>query len=98
MAVVAVDGGDELRSVVRARGEQRRGWGPGGERGGAGGEGECVASPGVEEGGNQAGGGARRRARPTGSCLPALAGGSRWLARASTVLGRPVGCQVGCAR
>ena len=26
--------------------------------------------------------------------LPALARGSSWLARASTVLGRPVGCQV----
>ena len=37
------DGGDELRSVVRARGEQRRGWGRGGEGRGAGGEGECVA-------------------------------------------------------
>ena len=43
VAVVAVDGSDELRSVVRARGEQRRGWGPGGERRGAGGEGECMA-------------------------------------------------------
>ena len=43
VAMVNGDGGDELRSVVCARGEQRRGWGPGGERRGAGGEGECVA-------------------------------------------------------
>ena len=32
------DDDGELRSVVCARGEQRRGWGPGGERRGAGGE------------------------------------------------------------
>ena len=37
MAVVAVDGGDELRSVVRARGEQRRGEGARRAREGSGG-------------------------------------------------------------
>ena len=37
------DDGGELRSVVCVRGKQRREWGPGGERRGAGGEGECVA-------------------------------------------------------
>ena len=41
------DDDGELCSVVRARGEQRRGWGPGGERRGAGGEGECVAPSGA---------------------------------------------------
>ena len=41
MAVVAVDGGDELRSVVRARGEQRRGEGARRVREGARG---CMAS------------------------------------------------------
>ena len=41
------DDDSDLRSVVCARGEQRRGWGPGGERRGAGGEGECVAPSGA---------------------------------------------------
>ena len=44
------DDDGELRSVVCARGEQRRGWGPGGERRGAGGEGECVAPSGASSG------------------------------------------------
>ena len=80
-------GGDGCVRVRAREKEQRGGASRKSERVRGGG----VASPGVEEGGNQAGGGARRRARPTGSCLPALAGGSRWLARASTVLGR-LGC------
>ena len=46
-----------------------------------------------EQGGGVASSGARAV-----SLLCLLARGSRWLARASTVLGRPVGCQVGCAR
>ena len=71
VAACSVSGDDdgELRSVVCAGGKQRREWGPGEERRGAGGEGECVASPGVEEGGNQAGGGqARWRCSPP-SCF-----------------------------
>ena len=40
------DDGGELRSVVCARGKQRREWGPGGERGGAG----ARASPWRREG------------------------------------------------
>ena len=51
------DDDGELRSVVCARGEQRRGWGPGGERRGAGGEGECVALAGASGQRWEAGGG-----------------------------------------
>ena len=79
------DDDGELRSVVCARGKQRREWGPGGERRGAGGEGECVASPGVEEGGNQAGGGqggSRRWPRPLGRA-PRLCSSS-WQRRKKT--------------
>ena len=56
------DDGGELRSVLCARWKQRREWGPGGERGGAGGEGVSVASRGGRGGsrrwlGVEAGGG-----------------------------------------
>ena len=69
------DDDGELRSVVCTRGEQRRGWGPGGERRGAGGEGECVALAGASGQRWEAGGGARvpTRGDHTPSCL--LAGG-----------------------
>ena len=58
------DDGGELRSVLCARGKQRREWGPGGERGGAGGEGVSVASRGSRGGchGEAGGGGLRVRA------------------------------------
>ena len=84
------DGGDELRSVVRARGEQRRGWGPGGERRGAGGEGECVALAGASGRRWEAGGG--RGAWPHAGRVPVLLAGrkttgeERWAGR--PVLGR----------
>ena len=44
------DDDGELRSVVCAGGKQRRERGPGEERGGAGGEGECVAPSGASSG------------------------------------------------
>ena len=56
------DDGGELRSVVCARGEQRRGWGPGGEDEGEGereGPGGCVAMPGESRAKRQVGGGRR---------------------------------------
>ena len=102
------DDDSELRSVVCARGKQRREWGPGGERRGAGGEGECVASPGVEEGGNQAGsgqGGSRRW--PRQRQRPSATRAAYWRReddRGGRLVGwaAPVGCQhrswAGCCR
>ena len=58
------DDDGELRSVVCARGEQRRGWGPGGERRGAGARGSAWHSQARRgSGGKQEVAGARGRAR-----------------------------------
>ena len=96
------DDGGELRSVVCAGGKQRRERGPGEERGGAGGEGECVAPSGASSG-EQVSRRWPERARarrahallPTGRRLKTVATGVGWAAQCWTSTGAGpalVGC------
>ena len=92
------DDDGELRSVVCAGGKQRRERGPGEERGGAGGEGECVAPSGASSGERVSRRWPERaRARrahallPTGRRLKTVATGVGWAGQGGE-LGRLVGC------
>ena len=96
------DDDGELRSVVCAGGKQRKERGPGEERGGAGGEGECVAPSGASSGERVSRRWPERaRARrahallPTGRRLKTVATGVGWAAQCWTSTGAGpalVGC------
>ena len=96
------DDDGELHSVVCAGGKQRRERGPGEERGGAGGKGECVAPSGASSGERVSRRWPERaRARrahallPTGRRLKTVATGVGWAAQCWTSTGAGpalVGC------
>ena len=100
VAATANGGGGRVRWSVRERdrgGERGRGRERGGP-GSRGGAGEKTRGVAVARRHRQAAWWRGARARAGVLLSACLARGSRWLARASTVLGRPVGCQVRSGR